>query len=52
MFLMGYWSIAFSLLYAVPALRFWSSIYFIPTLMTGLMYLVGRIVFTKRKKIE
>ncbi|KAL1117250.1 hypothetical protein AAG570_004576 [Ranatra chinensis] len=39
MLLMGYWGVAFSLLYVQPAFSFWVSVYFIPSLITVLMYL-------------
>lgn len=42
----AYWSMAFSLLHIDYCLRYWSSIYFIPSLLNVAMYLIG---FTLQK---
>ncbi|RZF40998.1 hypothetical protein LSTR_LSTR006301 [Laodelphax striatellus] len=46
----SYWSMAFNLLYVDRCFRYWSSIYFIPNLLTIAMYAIGFTVFSNKKK--
>lgn len=52
MLLMGYWGIAFRLLTLSACFKYWSSVYFIPTFITLLMYAVSFVIFPNRKRIK
>lgn len=50
MLLMGYWGMAFRLLTLSASFKFWTSVYFIPTFITLVMYAVSFIIFPNKNK--
>ncbi|KAK9500873.1 hypothetical protein O3M35_002048 [Rhynocoris fuscipes] len=52
MFLMGYWGITFRLLTLSACFKYWSSVYFIPTLITLVMLAVSFVIFPKPKRTD
>ncbi|XP_075231970.1 membrane bound O-acyltransferase domain containing farjavit [Lycorma delicatula] len=46
----SYWSMAFNLLRVDLCFRYWSSIYFLPNLLTVVMYIIGLTLFKGKKK--
>lgn len=50
MYLMSYWAVTFRLLSFNASIRYWTSIYFIPTLITLAMYGLSFVIFDKPKR--
>lgn len=46
----SYWSMAFNLLRVDLCFRYWSSIYFLPNLLTVVMYIIALTMFKGKKK--